>query len=216
MFRHSLTYVISLLLILLFSEYSFSEETKEESKKEVKEEQTKEEEEKEEYIEDKVKDFDSFEGFIQAYQDPETSFLYFSLEENQLSKEFIYFAHVRDGVVAARRNRGSYLDNGVFKFEKHFDTIRLIRVNTGFSLDESSALSKSSGANISDSVIQVFPINSMNEEENQFLINVSSLFVSEALTPIKPIPNPNYPPPDFMWGQLSAEKSRILSTHNYP
>ena len=77
MFRHSLTYVISLLLILVFSEYSFSEETKEESNKEVKEEPTKEEEEKEEYIEDKVKDFDSFEGFIQVYQDPETSDLYF-------------------------------------------------------------------------------------------------------------------------------------------
>ena len=216
MFKHLLTYAISLLLILFFSAYLISDEIKDENAKEVIEEQTKEEEEKEEYIEDKVKDFDSFTGFIQAYQDPETSSLYFSLDENQLNKEFIYFAHVKDGVVTARRNRGSYLDNGVFKFEKHFDTIRLIRVNTAFSLDETSALSKSSGANISNSVIQVFPINSMNKEENKFLINVSSFFISEALTPIKPIPNPDYPPPDFMWGQLSVEKSRIKSTHNYP
>ena len=41
-------------------------------------------------------------------------------------------------------------------------------------------------------------------------------FVSESLTPIKPIPYPEGPPPDFVWGQLSAEKSRILSFHNYP
>ena len=54
------------------------------------------------------------------------------------------------------------------------------------------------------------------EEEDEFLINVSSLFVSESLTPIKPIPYPEGPPPDFVWGQLSAEKSRILSFHNYP
>ena len=178
MFKHLLTYAISLLLILFFSAYLISDEIKDENAKEAIEEQTKEEEEKEEYIEDKVKDFDSFTGFIQAYQDPETSSLYFSLDENQLNKEFIYFAHVKDGVVTARRNRGSYLDNGVFKFEKHFDTIRLIRVNTAFSLDETSALSKSSGANISNSVIQVFPINSMNKEENKFLINVSSFFIS--------------------------------------
>ena len=142
--------------------------------------------------------------------------MYFKIKEDQLNKEIIYFAHVKDGVVTARRNRGSYLDNGILKFEKHYDTIRLVRVNTNFYFDEESALSRSSGANISDSVIKVFTINSMNEEEDEFLIDVSSLFVSESLTPIKPIPYPEGPPPDFVWGQLSAEKSRILSFHNYP
>ena len=73
-------------------------------------------------------------------------------------------------------------------------------VYTNFSFDDDSALSKSAGANISDSVIKVFPINSMNESEDEFLIDVSSLFVSESLTPIKPIPHPEAPPPDFIWG----------------
>ena len=209
MFRHLLTYVISLLLILLFSEYSLSDEIKDENAKEVKEEQTKEEKE---YIEDTVKDFTSSSGYIHLYQDPKTGSLYFKITQTQLNQELIYFAHVRDGVVAARKNRGSYLDNGVFKFEKHFDTIRLIRVNTAFSFDEDSALSKSAGANISDSVINVFPIISMNEKEDEFLINATSLLLSESLTQIKPIPNPDAPPPDFTWGQLSVEKSRIKST----
>ncbi|GIS74889.1 MAG: hypothetical protein CM1200mP12_06080 [Gammaproteobacteria bacterium] len=31
-----------------------------------------------------------------------------------------------------------------------------------------------------------------------FLINVSPLFVSESLTPKKPIPYPDGPPPDFV------------------
>jgi len=215
MFKKSWINFLSLLLLIAFAQISLSEEAdnSEESDKEVSEEKKQE---KKEYIEDKVKDFESSEGFIHVYQDPETSWLYFKIKESQLNKEIIYFAHVKDGVVTARKNRGSYLDNGILKFEKHFDTIRLTRVNTNFYFDEESALSKSSGANISDSVIKVFPINSMNKEENEFLINVTSLFSSESLTPIKPIPYPEGPPPDFVWGQLSTEKTRILSFHNYP
>ena len=210
-----LIHFLLLLLMMTFTQVSFSEasENPEESNKEVADEQNEDEKE---YLQDKVKDFESSEGFIQIYQDPKTSSLYFKIKESQLNKEIIYFAHVKDGVVTARKNRGSYLDNGVLKFEKHFDTLRLVRVNTSFYFDEESALSRSSGANISDSVIKVFPINSMNKEEDEFLIDVSSLFVSESLTPIKPIPYPEGPPPDFVWGQMSMEKSRILSFHNYP
>ena len=216
MLKKSTIYFLPLLLFMSFSELSLSEEVEEEIDIETLEEITEEEEKEKDFIEDVVEDFASSKGFIHIYQDLESSSLYFKIKESQLDKEFIYFAHVRDGVVAARRNRGSYLDNGILKFEKHFDTIRLIRVNTNFFFDDDSALSKSAGANISDSVIKVFPINSTNESEDEYLINVSPLFVSESLTPIKPIPYPEAPPPDFIWGQLSAEKSRIQSTHNYP
>ena len=215
MFRKTLVHFLSLLLLLTFAEISLSEESdkSEENEKEISDEQKEEEKE---YIKYKVEDFESSEGFIQVYQDPKTSSLYFKIKESQLNKEIIYFAHVKDGVVTARKNRGSYLDNGVLKFEKHFDTIRLLRINTNFSFDKNSALSKSARANISDSVIEVFPINATNESEDEYLIDVSSLLVSESLTPIKPIPYPEGPPPDFIWGQLSQEKSRILSFHNYP
>ena len=40
------------------------------------------------------------------------------IKKDQLDEEFIYFSHVVNGVVAARRNKGSYLDNGVFRIEK--------------------------------------------------------------------------------------------------
>ena len=205
--KHHIPWMV-IISFLLFSNFSYSEEPLEEV--------PEKKEDKKEYIKDVVKKFTHFEGYIKTYQDPKTSSLYFSLKKELLDKEFIYFAHVRDGVVAARRNRGSYLDNGVFKFEKHFETIRLIRVNTAFYLDPKSALSKSSGANISDSVIQIFPIESKDKEETKFLINVSGLFLSEALTPITPIPYPDAPPPKFKWGKLSSEKSRIKSVNNYP
>ena len=118
--------------------------------------------------------------------------------------------------VAARRVRGSYLDNGVFKIKKHFETLRLIRINTSFSFDKNSELAKSSGANVSNAVVQVFPIIAENEGGNEFLIDVTDLFLSESLTPIKPLENFDNPKEKFKWGQLSKEKSRIIGIFNYP
>ena len=140
MFKKSIIYFLTLTFFMSFTELSLSEEIEEETDIETAEEKAEEEKDEKEFIKDTVEDFESSKGFIHVYQDPETSTLYFKINESQLDQEFIYFAHVRDGVVAARRNRGSYLDNGVLKFEKHFDTIRLVRVNTNFSFDNDSAL----------------------------------------------------------------------------
>ena len=85
-------------------------------------------EEKINLISDLTKDFVKQEGFIDLYQDPKTSSIYLSVNNDLLDKEFIYFAHVRDGVVAAGRPRGSYLDNGVLKIKRHFETLRIERI----------------------------------------------------------------------------------------
>ncbi len=173
-------------------------------------------EEKINLISDLTKDFVKQEGFIDLYQDPKTSSIYLSVNNDLLDKEFIYFAHVRDGVVAAGRPRGSYLDNGVLKIKRHFETLRIERINTSYSFDQGSELSRSSGANISDAVIKILPILAKSEKENEFLVDVTELFLSEALTPIKPIPYPENPNNKFQWGQLSKEKSRVIATYNYP
>jgi len=173
-------------------------------------------EEEKEYIKDLIENFTKFEGFFETYQDPETSSIYLVINEEQLNEEFIYFAHVVDGVVASRRNRGSYLDNGIFKIEKHFDTLRLSRINTSFTLNKNTAISKSSGANISDSVLTSLPIKASNKEETRYLVNVTALFLSEELTPIKPIPRPFQDEQSFRWGQISQSKSKIERVINYP
>ena len=184
---------------------------------EVKEDITEVEEveETEEYIKDIIKDFSQFEGFFETYQDPETSDIYFVINKDQLNEEFIYFAHVINGVVASRRNKGSYLDNGVFVIEKHFDTLRLSRLNTSFSLNKDTALAKSEGANISDSVLTSLSIKATDEEESKFLVDVTNLFLSEQLTVIKPISRPN-DDDSFRWGKVSTTKSKINRILNYP
>ena len=121
-----------------------------------------------------------------------------------------------NGVVAARRNKGSYLDNGIFKIEKDIDNLRFIRVLTNYTFEEGSPLAKSKGTNISDSTFRVLPIDGKNENEDEFLVNITSLLLSEDLTSIKPITSDDdYHSSRFNWGQISPTKSRVLGVYNY-
>ena len=181
-------------------------------------ETTPEPEEEKEYIKDIVEDFTKYEGFFETYQDPETSDVYLVVAEDQLEEEFIYFAHVLNGVVAAEF-KGLHLDNGIFKIEKHFDTLRLVRVNTAYTYDNTLNISKSSGTNISDATLKVLPIKASDADEKQHLVDITDLLTSEDLTPIKPIPYPSsYPGSDneFRWGAISREKTKINDVYNYP
>ncbi len=172
---------------------------------------------KEVYYEEIVEDFTMLDGYIQVYQDPKSGEVYWLIDKEQLSKEFIYFAHALDGVASAGKFRGAYIDNGVFVLEKHFETLILKRVLTNYSFDESSALSNSKGANTSDATLKVMPIKATNEDKSKYLVKVNGLLLSEAFSPIAPIRDPENPRQGSRnWGAVSYEKSRILKIHNYP
>ena len=196
-----------LVIFLLLNPYLFAEEESSDSEKEEKQEV---------YIEEMVEEFEELKGFFVSFRDPKTNDIYLKVTKDQLDKEFIYFSHVINGVVAARRNKGSYLDNGVFKIEKDIENLRFVRVLTNYTFDEGTPLAKSKGTNISNSTFKVLPIDGKNKEENEFLVNITSLLLSEDLTIIKPIPYDNdYGSSRFNWGQLSPAKSRVLGVYNY-
>ena len=203
------SYKSLLLPLLLLIPYLFAEEESSDVDKDK-------EEKKEIYIEEIVEEFEELEGFFISYRDPKTNDIYLKIKKDQLDKEFIYFSHVINGVVAARRNKGSYLDNGVFKIEKDIENLRFIRVLTNYIFDENTPLAKSKGTNISNSTFKVLPIAGKNEDEDEFLVKITSLLLSEDLTTIKPIaPKGDYQSSKFNWGQVSSAKSRILGVYNY-
>tara|TARA_B100000959_G_scaffold93235_1_gene99039 strand:+ start:776 stop:3265 length:2490 start_codon:yes stop_codon:yes gene_type:complete len=196
-----------LITLLLLNPYLFTEEESSDSE---------EEEEKEVYIEEIVEEFERVKGFFVSFRDPKTNDIYLKIKKDQLDKEFIYFSHVINGVVAARRIKGNYLDNGVFKIEKNTENLRFIRVLTNYAFDEGTPLAKSSGTNISDSTFKVLPIKGKNEDEDEFLVDITSLLLSEDLTLIKPITSEgDYDPSSCKLGQLSPTKSRVLGVFNY-
>ncbi len=197
----------SLLVLFLLTPYLYAEEESSDEEKE---------EEKEIYIEEMVEEFEELKGFFVSFRDPKTNDIYLKIKKDQLDEEFIYFSHVVNGVVAARRNKGSYLDNGVFKIEKDIENLRFIRVLTSYIFEEGTPLAKSKGTNISDSTFKVLPIAGKNEDEDEFLVNITSLLLSEDLTIIKPItPEGDYQSSRFNWGQVSPSKSRVLNIYNY-
>ena len=196
-----------LIIFLLLNPYLLAEEESSDSEKEEKEEV---------YIEEMVEEFEELKGFFVSFRDPKTNDIYLKIKKDQLDEEFIYFSHVVNGVVAARRNKGSYLDNGVFRIEKDIENLRFIRVLTSYAFDEGTPLAKSKGTNMSDSTFKVLPIAGKNEDEDEFLVNISSLLLSEDLTIIKPISSDDdYNSSRFNWGQVSPTKSRVLGVYNY-
>ena len=205
-------HLIRLLFLLLFVSQGLVAEEKTEASQE---ETVAAEEEKETYIKDLVEDYEESLGFFVTYRDPESNQIFLKVSKDQLKKEFIYFAHVINGVASTGKVKGSYTDEGIFKIEKDFNKLRFSRVLTNYSFDDDNPLSKSKGANISDSTFQVVDILAENEEENEYLIEITGLLLSETLTPILPIYSPEGPPPGFMWGQLSPLKSRVTGIFNY-
>ena len=205
-------HLIRLLFLLLFVTQGLVAEEKTEASQE---ETVAAEEEKETYIKDLVEDYEESLGFFVTYRDPESNQIFLKVSKDQLKKEFIYFAHVINGVASTGKVKGSYTDEGIFKIEKDFNKLRFSRVLTNYYFDDGNPLSKSKGANISDSTFQVVDILAENEEENEYLIEITGLLLSETLTPILPIYSPEGPPPGFTWGQLSPLKSRVTGIFNY-
>ena len=206
------TYTLFLIFFGISWQITFAEEIS----KDVKEESSEGEEKEEIYIEELTEDYERIDGFLTLFRDNETNKIFLKIDENQLGKEFIYFAHALNGLTTTGKFTGGYVDNGIFKIEKDFENLRFIRVLTNYSFDEESPLNKSKGSNVSDSTFHVASIMGKNIDESEFLIDITNLLISEDLTPIKPISSPDdYHSSTFGWGMVSPLKSRVTKLYNY-
>ena len=173
-------------------------------------------EEKDSGLEAFLEDLVHFPGLIDVYRNDDNGKVYFLIKKDQLEKEFIYFAHILDGIVEAGTWRGNYLDNGIIKFIKYFDQIRIDRINTAYVFDEKNPLSKSKNANISNSLIDSIKIEKKSETKDKFLIDVTSLLLSENLSKITVAQNKEESKDSFRIGSISRSKSSINKVLNYP
>ncbi len=176
----------------------------------------KAEKSKEDSLEAFLEDLIHFPGLLDTYRNDEDGKIYLLIKKDQLDKEFIYFAHILDGIVEAGTWRGNYLDNGIIKFIKYFDQIRIDRVNTAYVFDENNPLSKTNNANISNSLIDSIKINKTSESKDKFLIEVTSLLLSENLSKITVAPYKEVAKDGFKIGSISKNKSSIDKILNYP
>ena len=158
-----------------------------------------------------------FEGLLNLYQDTLTGSVYLLLKKEQLDKEYIYFGHTVDGVMAAGHYRGSYKDSKVFTIKKHFNKIEFITENTGFYFDKNNAISKASEANISKSIMISEFIIAQNRDQTEFLVRADDIFLSENLQQVKKSTGLMAKLGGaFSLGSLSKNKTKYLHIKSYP
>lgn len=157
-----------------------------------------------------------FKGLFDIYQDSLTGGIKMVIKEEQIGKEYIYFNQVTDGISDVGLLRGFYRGSKVFKIEKYFNKIQLIFQNTSSYFDPENAISKSSGANLSEGIIASLEIENSQADKGLYLIDANNLFFNETFSQIKPPNRPNQHPYAFSLGNLNMNKSKINQIRNYP
>lgn len=156
------------------------------------------------------------EGLFTIYQDTVTGAVKLLVKEDQLNKDFIYFAQIADGVTEAGAFRGSYRGSSVFHIKKFFNKIEFVAPNTNFYFDKNNAISKSATANTSDATIASGKILVADTKKGEYLIDATKLFLSETFTRIKGPRFPGQSPFAFSLGRFDSNKSKINEIKNYP
>jgi len=175
-----------------------------------------EEEKKPKTIAEVTEDSERIEGLFTLFRNKDDGKVHMLITADQVDKEFIYFSFVKDGVVEGGHFRGAFWDNAVFSVRRHFDRIEFVKENTQFWFDPDNALSKAADANISHAILAVEKIVAKDEEKGEFLIEADDIFMKEALTQVKPSPDPDAEDEGFSLGKLSKDKSKIKEVRNYP
>lgn len=207
----------SILLILsLFSAFSADAQK---SKKKKTEESAAAESSKETKDEGKkkwdelIKKCNTHEGLFTMFRDTTSGKLYLNIAKDQIEKEFIYFSHVQDGLAELGLQKGAYRGSKIIRFERNFDRIDVIHVNTAFYYDPQNALSKSAGSNINNPVLASLRIEAEDKKSGRVLIDGNTLFVSEDISQIR---RPSTGEGRTGSGTLSKDKSSLVAINNYP
>ena len=154
-----------------------------------------------------------WDGLFPIYRDTLTGKVYLTISADQLTKEFIYFSHVEDGLAEIGLQKGAYRGSKVICFQRNYERLDIIHVNTAFYYDPQNALSKSAGANINNPVLASMKIEGEDKKSGKLLIDGSALFISEDFSQIR---RPSNGEGGSKSGTLSKEKSAITAINNYP
>ena len=218
----NISYLLSLFVLfsfVLIADESIEDVAEESSESVVEEENQEEKEEEEEEKEPTISEFieegefEIIEGMLDIYYETEEDTYYTIVDEESLSKEFIYFYYIISGAQAGGASGGDMGDSSVLEFRKFKDDIALYKKNTIFSYDESNNISKSTLTNILESFVGRFEVKI--EEDGKYLINIDKLFLGEMLVGLTP-PKEYAEYYSLILGRIDDKKTYISRVKNYP
>ncbi|WP_265593656.1 zinc-dependent metalloprotease [Verrucomicrobium sp. BvORR034] len=160
-------------------------------------------------IADVTKNCDEIKGLFNLHRDRENGTVYLFVRKDQMEKEFIYFSHTVEGVLAAGHNRGQFHDETVFVMKRSYDKVEFIKQNTAFYFDPMHPLARAAQANTSHAVMAVEGVVAENTEG--VLLNAGNLFLKETLLQVKPGGGEK-----AFLGKLSDTKTKFTKLKSYP
>ena len=157
------------------------------------------------------------EGLFPIYNDPETGEVYLEISEEQFGAEFIAFNYIENSVLEAGGFRGAYGTQSILRFDRHYDRIEVVEVNTSFLFDEDNPVSRAADANISDAILTSLEIIAITEDDegDSFLVSADDLLLDETLEIVRNLPGPFSGPFSFEVGELTSA-TKFSEIRNYP
>lgn len=203
--------VLALGILTLTPFSSEAQLFKKKNKKSAKTEESSARKQNGKSIKEVTKNAVQIDGLFNMYRDTVTGESWIEIPEEALSKEYIYFAQVEDGVLQTGNFRGSYRDNKVISFEKNYEKLEIIQENINYYYDPESPLSKVQDANINRPILASLKI--LAKDSASYLVSADAIFLSEKISMIKP---PARPGSKSALGKLSKDKSKVTHINNYP
>ncbi|MFL2698428.1 MAG: zinc-dependent metalloprotease [Gammaproteobacteria bacterium] len=165
----------------------------------------------EEFIEDEG--LEIIEGYLEIYTDEDKENYFLKLNQEDLSKKFLYFSYIMNAPQGSTLTGGRPSDGKVLEFRKFKkENIGLYQINTAYIYGNDNNIAKSSVTNITEAFIETFE--PVARSEGSVLISVNKFMASERIEAISYVPNEYREYVSVNYGRPDPKKTFINKVFN--
>ncbi|WP_042341189.1 zinc-dependent metalloprotease [Calothrix sp. PCC 7507] len=133
-----------------------------------------------------VRGVDQQAGLFRFYFSEDSGKIYWEIKPEQLKKNYLATVTLESGIGESGIYSGSPLADFLFYFQRVNDNLHFVVRNVKFRTESSKPEKRSLARSFSDSVLYALPINNIDPESNNILINLDDLLMQDfpGLTPL--------------------------------
>ena len=165
----------------------------------------------EEFIEDEG--LKLIEGYLKIYSDEDAEAYFLKLDEEDINKQFLYFAYIMNAPQGSLLTGGLPSDGKVLEFRNFKkDNIGLYQINTSYMNGDDNNIGTSTITNITEAFIENFK--PVARTENSVLISVNNFLMSEKIESLSYVPQEYREYVSVNYGRPDPSKTLIDKVFN--
>ena len=165
----------------------------------------------EEFIEDEG--LKLIEGYLKIYSDEDAEAYFLKLDEEDIDKQFLYFAYIMNAPQGSLLTGGLPSDGKVLEFRNFKkDNIGLYQINTSYINGDDNNIGTSTITNITEAFIENFK--PVARTENSVLISVNNFLMSEKIESLSYVPQEYREYVSVNYGRPDPSKTLIDKVFN--